>query len=146
MNEKTVRFSGPYAPEYSSKGAAGADLKAWFQNHLESIEILPGEIAVIPTAVYVALPEGTELQIRSRSGLSVKGLVVANSPGTIDCDYRGEIKVIMMNHSDTPFTIFDGDRIAQAVLAPYYRAVFVEDKINEDETQRGVAGFGSTGV
>lgn len=146
MQTAKVRFYGKYTPTYSTEGAAGFDLKAWFDNHLESVEIMPGEIAIIPTGIHVALPPGTELQIRSRSGLSTKGLVVANSPGTIDCDYRGEIKAIMINHSNTPIMIFDGDRIVQAVLAPYIRAEFELDTVGVDETSRGESGFGSTGV
>jgi dUTP pyrophosphatase len=112
----------------------------------EAVTLQPMERAVIPTGVGVALPQGYEAQIRSRSGLSCKhGLVVLNAPGTIDADYRGEIKAIMINLGQEAFTITPGLRIAQMVIAPYIRASWTEVK-ELDETARGHSGFGSTGM
>ena len=129
-------------PSYATEGAAGMDLLAAVT---EPVEIAPGARALIPTGLRVALPPGHELQIRPRSGLALKhGLLVANSPGTIDEDYRGEIQVILLNAGDTPFTVSRGLRIAQAVLAPVARAAWVETQ-SLDATPREAGGFGSTG-
>ncbi len=129
-------------PSYATPGAAGMDFCAAVG---EPIIIPPGRRALIPTGFAIALPPGFELQIRPRSGLALKhGIVLPNSPGTIDEDYRGEIQIIVLNASDEHFTITRGMRIAQAVLSPVLRAAWQEvDSL--DETPRGTGGFGSTG-
>lgn len=132
-------------PEYAHPGDAGCDLCA----AIPSNEIIwPGQVKAIPTGIRVAVPDGYEMQVRSRSGLSLKNLVVANSPGTVDAGFRGEVRVILRHAGKTedgPITIEPGMRIAQAVFAPVIRATFrVVD--NLDETARGEGGFGSTGV
>ncbi|WP_031550107.1 dUTP diphosphatase [Parvularcula oceani] len=128
-------------PGYASAGAAGADLRAAVT---EPVHIPPGGTAMIPTGLRIALPEGWEMQVRPRSGLAAKhGVTVLNSPGTVDADYRGEVKVILINHAAEPFTVSRGERIAQAVLAPAPQAVFEIGEIGE--TARGAGGFGSTG-
>lgn len=130
-------------PVYGSHGAAGADLKAHITT---SIFIQPHESAIIPTGVKVEIPEGYEIQVRPRSGLAAKNqITVLNTPGTIDCDYRGEIKVILINHSKSAFEVTPGMRIAQAVLAPYIKARFVKVDAHTS-TSRGVNGFGHTGT
>ena len=132
-------------PQYETKGAAGMDIRS-----NENITLLPGETKLIRTGLYVAIPEGFELQVRPRSGLSLKGpFRVANAPGTIDSDYRGEICIIGQNTSDsTEFSIAVGDRIAQLVLqtVPQVEWVTVESREALSETSRGAGGFGSTGV
>jgi dUTP pyrophosphatase len=129
-------------PRYQTSGAAAFDLTA----NLDAPMILePQARALIPTGLHAAIPSGYELQIRPRSGLALKsGLTVLNAPGTIDCDYRGDIGVILINLSSSPYTVQDGDRIAQAVLTPTIRAEFnlVADL---DRTARGQGGFGHTG-
>ena len=135
---------GLEAPKQQSTGAAGVDLLAALAVS-ETMTIAPGKRALVPTGMAIALPGGYEAQIRPRSGLAAKhGVTVLNSPGTVDADYRGEIKVILINHGDTPFEIRRGDRIAQMVVAPV-TAVQFELKEALDETQRGAGGFGSTG-
>lgn len=130
-------------PFYMTKKAAGADIKACLQT---SITISPGESALIPTGIRMAIPEGYEIQIRPRSGLALKHqITVLNTPGTIDADYRGEIKVILMNHGKSEFTVTPGMRIAQMILAPVLRANFILTSELE-ETQRGEGGFGHTGA
>ncbi len=130
-------------PGYESELASGMDLAAAV---LEPVTILPGEIQLIPTGFAVALPPGFELQVRPRSGLAVKhGVTVINSPGTIDADYRGEVKVGLINHGKQPFTVERGDRIAQMILAPVYQAL-LEEADNLEETKRGSGGFGHTGI
>ena len=129
-------------PVYMTTGAAGADIKAYLQ---EPITILPGESALIPTGMRMAIPEGFEIQIRPRSGLAMKNQVtVLNTPGTIDADYRGEIKIILINHGKNNFVINPGMRIAQLILAPVLRAHF---SITSElaTTSRGAGGFGHTG-
>lgn len=131
-------------PVYQSEGAAGADLTANIPaDAIMTIE--PGQRQIVPTGVRVEIPDGYEIQIRSRSGLSWKnGIVVTNSPATIDSDFRGEICVILSNHGKETFTIKKGDRIAQMVLAPVCRANFISvEKLSN--TERGTHGFGSTG-
>lgn len=138
-----IKIKGPgMIPEYKTKGAAGADLCAWIERPV-SLEV--GKSMIVPTGLYVEIPEGFEIQIRPRSGLAAKnGITVLNTPGTIDCDYRGEIGVILINHGTQPFNIAKGDRIAQMVVAPVVRAEFVAaDEL--DVTERGAGGFGSTG-
>ncbi|MCB1474612.1 MAG: dUTP diphosphatase [Rhodobiaceae bacterium] len=129
-------------PSYESAGAAGMDLRAAVDAPLS---LQPGERALLPTGIAIALPEGFEAQVRPRSGLAVKhGITVLNSPGTIDSDYRGEIKVPLINHGDEAFLIQRGERIAQMVIAPVTRVSF-EEVATLDETKRGAGGFGSTG-
>ena len=129
-------------PAYATPGAAGMDLLAAVT---DPVTIAPGRRALIPTGLAIALPPGHELQIRPRSGLALRnGIVLPNSPGTIDEDYRGEVGVIMLNTGDTPFTVKRGMRIAQAVLAPVLRASWQE--VTElNTTTRAAGGFGSTG-
>ena len=135
--------SGHALPEYATALSAGLDVRA----HLSKSVILePGAYQLIPTGLFVALPEGTELQVRPRSGLAFKhGITVLNAPGTIDADYRGDIGVLLINHGSTSFTIENGERIAQLVLARYERVVWTEADALPD-TQRGEGGFGSTGI
>lgn len=134
----------PFAlPRYETAGSVGMDLKADVD---QLVLINPGETIAIPTGIYVQVPEGFELQIRSRSGMSLKRqLVVANSPGTIDQDFRGEIKVIIHNQSGDLKPIKKGDRVAQMVLCPIEKVEWVE-VVNLSATKRGEEGFGSTGV
>ncbi len=130
-------------PAYASAGAAGMDLLAAVG---ERLVIAPGKRALIPTGLAVALPPGYELQVRPRSGLALRhGILVANGPGTIDEDYRGEIQVILLNAGELAFTVERGARIAQAILAPVVRATWREVTKLAD-TERGAAGFGSTGL
>jgi dUTP pyrophosphatase len=130
-------------PAYATAGAAGMDLLAAVT---EPVTIPPGGRALIPTGLALALPPGHELQVRPRSGLALRhGIVLPNSPGTIDEDYRGELQVIVLNAGDAPFTVERGMRIAQAVLAPVLRAEWAE-VADLDDTARGGGGFGSTGV
>ncbi len=129
-------------PAYATDGAAGMDLLAAIA---EPLTLIPGARALVPTGIAIALPPGYELQVRPRSGLALRhGIVVPNSPGTIDEDYSGEIQVIMLNAGESAFTITRGMRIAQAVLAPVVRARWCE-VATLDTTQRGAGGFGSTG-
>ena len=129
-------------PAYATAGAAGMDLLAAVT---DPVTIAPGKRALIPTGLAIALPPGYELQIRPRSGLALRhGIVLPNSPGTIDEDYRGELQVIVLNAGDAPFTVERGARIAQAVLAPVLRARWHEVP-SLDDTARGSGGFGSTG-
>ena len=129
-------------PAYVTAGAAGMDLLAAVS---APVTIHPGQRALIPTGLVIALPPGYELQVRPRSGLALRhGIILPNSPGTIDEDYRGEVQVIVMNAGEAPFTVERGMRIAQAVLAPVVRARWVEtDRL--DATSRAAGGFGSTG-
>lgn len=143
MKVQVINASSYYLPEYATEKSAGMDLKA---NITESITLNPLERAMIPTGLSIALPDGTEAQIRPRSGLAAKhGISVLNAPGTIDADYRGEIKVILVNLSNEPFTINPGERIAQMVVARYERVEW-EAVETLDETERGAGGFGSTGT
>mgnify|MGYP003705941815 CR=1 FL=1 len=130
-------------PKYETSGSAGMDLTA---ANAEVITIKAGQRALIKTGIAIALEEGFEAQIRPRSGLALKnGITVLNSPGTIDADYRGEIGVILINHSDEDFEVKQGMRIAQMIIAPYVQAQITQLEIL-DETKRGAGGFGSTGV
>ena len=130
-------------PKYETILSAGMDLRA----HLsESVEIKPLERKLIPTGLFIALEEGTEAQIRPRSGLAYKkGVTVLNSPGTIDADYRGEIKVLLVNLSNEAFLVENGERIAQMVIAKHERINWNETEVL-DESERGAGGFGSTGI
>lgn len=130
-------------PSYATAWSAGMDLRAYLT---EPVVLQPMERQLIPTGLYMALPEGTEAQIRPRSGLAFKqGLTVLNAPGTIDADYRGEVKVLLVNLSAAEVTVHDGDRIAQMVVARYEQVTIKEVK-QLDHTQRGEGGFGSTGI
>ncbi|MCS7183201.1 MAG: dUTP diphosphatase [Thermoanaerobaculum sp.] len=130
-------------PAYATAGASGADVCAAVQ---EDVVIPPGGRVAIPTGLRFAIPAGYEVQVRPRSGLALAfGVTVANAPGTVDSDYRGELKVILVNLGSQPFTVRRGDRVAQLVLAPVLRAVFLPAE-GLPETARGVGGFGSTGV
>ena len=130
-------------PSYATEGAAGMDLLAAV---MSSMVIPPGARMLVPTGLRIAIPAGYELQVRPRSGLALKnGIVLPNSPGTIDEDYRGELGVIVMNCGDAPFTVERGMRIAQAVIAPVVRAAWREVAELPD-TARGTGGFGSTGT
>ncbi|MDR2175088.1 MAG: dUTP diphosphatase [Synergistaceae bacterium] len=128
-------------PAYATPASAGVDLRAAEERVLQ-----PGERALVPTGIRIALPAGYEAQVRPRSGLALKhGIVLPNSPGTIDADYRGEIQVILQNLGDAPFSVRPGDRIAQMIVAPVCRVGWLEaDAL--DETERGPGGFGSTGT
>ena len=142
MKVKIVNRSAWPAPAYATIQSAGMDLKA---NIEELVTIAPLQRVMVPTGLSIALPEGTEAQIRPRSGLAAKhGVTVLNSPGTIDADYRGEIKVILVNLSDTPFIVNPGERIAQMVIARYEHVEWDEVE-TLDGTDRGEGGFGSTG-
>jgi dUTP pyrophosphatase len=129
-------------PAYQSVGAAGLDLVAAIE---EAISLAPFQRAIVPTGLAIGLPQGFEGQVRPRSGLAAKhGVTVLNAPGTVDEDYRGEIKVVLVNHGSEAFLIHRGDRIAQLVIAPVTRAeLLAVDSL--DETARGAGGFGSTG-
>ena len=142
MKVKIVNKSRFALPEYQTPLSAGLDIRA---NLDQCVTLQPLERAMIPTGLYVELPEGCEMQIRPRSGLAAKhGITVLNSPGTIDADYRGEIKVILVNLSNEPFTIEAGERIAQMIVARYEQ---IEWEAAEElsSTERGAGGFGSTG-
>ncbi|MCG5242726.1 dUTP diphosphatase [Azospirillum doebereinerae] len=132
-------------PSYATAGAAGFDLRAAVPAG-ETLVLAPGKRALVPTGFAVGLPEGWEMQVRPRSGLAVKnGVTVLNTPGTVDCDYRGPVAVCLVNLGEEPFAIARGDRIAQAVIAQAPQAELVE-VADLDETARGAGGFGSTGV
>jgi dUTP pyrophosphatase len=131
-------------PAYQSADAAGLDLLAAVPEHAPMI-LAPGQYAMIPTGLVIALPSGYEAQVRPRSGLAAKhGVTVLNSPGTIDADYRGEINVLLINHGGAPFTIRRGERIAQMVIAAVVQAK-LRPVASLSETERGSGGFGSTG-
>jgi dUTP pyrophosphatase len=135
--------AGALAPEYASEGAAGADLRAFLPDDLV---IAPGGRIAVPTGLFMEIPSGWEAQVRPRSGLALKsGIGCLNSPGTIDSDYRGEVRVILVNHSDSAYTVKNGDRIAQLVLSRTWRAHFAQAG-TLSATERGDGGFGSTGT
>ncbi len=137
-------FGGLALPAYETADAAGMDLRAAVPDG-EPMTLKPGERAMVPTGLTIALPPLHEAQVRPRSGLAAKhGVTCLNSPGTIDADYRGEVKVILINHGQEPFVIKRGERIAQMVIAPVTRAALVQVE-TLDETVRGAGGFGSTG-
>lgn len=142
MNIKIINKSHHPLPEYATSYSAGLDLRA---NITESIILKPLERTLVPTGLFIELPQGYEAQIRPRSGLALKhGLTVLNSPGTIDADYRGEIRVILINLSNEEFVISDGERICQMVIASHGQVNWIQvDTL--DETDRGAGGFGHTG-
>lgn len=163
MKIQVIKTTTNELPSYGSVEAAGCDLRAdlWSikekflfdtdivrneDNTIQSLVIQPGGRALIPTGIQIALPVGYEAQIRPRSGLALKnGISIVNSPGTIDSDYRGDIGIILINHGFEPFTVAQGDRIAQMVIVKHERAEFVE-VVELNETDRGDGGFGHTGT
>lgn len=143
MDIKIINKSHHQLPQYATALSAGMDLRA---NLSESIVLEPLCRAMVPTGLFIALPEGYEAQIRPRSGLSIKhGVTVINTPGTIDADYRGEICVLLVNLSNEPFTINDGERICQMVIAKHEHVEWTPVEVL-DKTERGAGGFGHTGV
>ena len=142
MKIKIINKSHHPMPAYATPQSVGMDIRA---NLTEPVELKPFERKLIPTGLYIALPEGYEAQLRPRSGLALKhGLTLLNTPGTIDADYRGEIGVILVNLSTEPFTIADGERICQMVIATHAHVEW-EAVETLDETERGAGGFGHTG-
>ena len=143
MKIKIVNKSHHPLPAYATELSAGMDLRA---NIDEPIVLKPLERRLVPTGLHIALPVGYEAQVRPRSGLALKkGITVLNAPGTVDADYRGDVGVILINLSDEPFTIEDGERIAQMVIARHEHAEFIPVDVL-DETERGEGGYGHTGV
>lgn len=143
MQVKIINQSKHALPGYETSGSAGMDVRA---NLTERVVLQPMERALIPTGLFLEIPEGYECQVRSRSGLAFKkGVTVLNAPGTIDADYRGEVGVILINLSNEEFVVEDGERIAQLVFAEYKQAKWIETTVLT-ETERGAGGFGSTGV
>ena len=140
---QVINKGGQPLPTYATPQSAGMDLRA---NLSESVILRPLERRLIPTGLHIALPEGCEAQVRPRSGLALKhGITVLNSPGTIDSDYRGEVMVLLINLSQEPFTVNDGERIAQMVVARHEQAELLTVSAL-DETERGEGGYGHTGV
>lgn len=142
MKVKIVNNSHHPLPEYQTSSSAGMDLRAYIEN---PVVVLPLQRVIIPTGLFIELPHGFEAQVRPRSGLALRhGLTVLNSPGTIDPDYRGEIKVILINLSTEPFTISDGERIAQMIINKYEH---IEWSVTSElaQSERGAGGFGHTG-
>lgn len=142
MNVRIITKSGQL-PAYETEGSAGMDLRAFVES---PVTLAPMERALVPTGLFLEIPRGYEAQVRARSGLAVKhGIGLVNGIGTIDSDYRGEVKVALINWGNEPFTIENGDRIAQLVIAPYERISW-EKTDTLEETERGAGGFGHTGV
>lgn len=142
MKVQIVNKSKHELPKYATKLSAGMDLRA---NIDEPIILQPGERRLVPTGIHIGLPQGYEAQVRPRSGLALKhGITCLNTPGTIDADYTGDVGVILINHGHEPFTINDGDRIAQMVIAKFKKVTWVEVDVLQ-ETERGDGGFGHTG-
>lgn len=143
MTVKIINKSNNPLPAYATSGSAGVDLRA---NLEEPVIINPLERKLIPTGIFIELPQGYEAQIRPRSGLAMKhGITVLNTPGTVDSDYRGEIKAVLINLSNEPFVIENGERICQMVIAKHETAYFIEVE-TIGETERGNGGFGHTGT
>ena len=140
---KLVAQKGAVVPSYKTEGAAGADVCAFLS---EPVTIAPGSFAMIPTGLFFEIPQGYEIQVRPRSGLAAKnGITVLNTPGTIDSDYRGELKIILINLGCSAFVVNNGERIAQIIVSPVTVANFtITDSLSD--TERGEKGFGSTGV
>ena len=142
LNVQIINKSKYPLPAYATELSAGMDIRA---NLNEPISLAPMQRCLVPTGLYIALPEGFEAQVRPRSGLAIKkGITVLNSPGTIDADYRGEVCIILVNLSAETFVIEDGERIAQMVIARHEQALWQEGEVL-DETERGAGGFGHTG-
>ncbi|WP_340064239.1 dUTP diphosphatase [Ascidiimonas aurantiaca] len=143
MTIKIINTSGHALPHYETEASAGMDLRAHIS---EPVALKPLERAIVKTGLFIELPAGFEAQVRPRSGLAAKnGITVLNAPGTIDADYRGEIGVILVNLSNEPFTVKNGERIAQLVIARHERAQW-EEVTQLSDTSRGTGGFGSTGT
>lgn len=143
LKVKIVNKSPNALPCYETDSSAGMDVRAWLET---DVTLNPGERKLIPTGLSIELPRGYECQMRPRSGLAIKhGITLLNSPGTIDADYRGDIGVIVINHSSEPFTISNGDRICQMVIKEYARVEWEQVEIL-GETERGAGGFGHTGI
>ncbi len=143
MTIKIVNKSSNTLPAYETKASAGMDLRAFLD---QPVVILPLERAIIPTGLFIELPLGYEAQVRPRSGLAAKsGITVLNSPGTIDADYRGEIKIILINLSKETFSIHNGDRVAQMIISRHEQAEWLET-VQLEESERGAGGFGHTGT
>lgn len=143
MNIQIINRSHHPLPEYATEQSAGVDLRA---NIDAPIELRPLERRLIPTGLFIALPPGYEAQVRPRSGLAIKhGITVLNAPGTIDADYRGEVCIILINLSNESFTIADGERIAQMVIARHEQATWEQVEVLS-ETERGTGGFGHSGI
>jgi len=139
---KVINSSGNPIPEYATAGSAGLDLRAWLP---EPVTLQPMERKMIPTGLFFEIPEGYEVQVRPRSGMAIKhGITCLNSPGTVDSDYRGEIKIILINLSSESHTINSGDRIAQMIVAKVEKA-FLQSAEQLESTRRGAGGFGHTG-
>lgn len=144
INVKIINRSGNEMPAYATEQSAGMDIRAWLPEG--GVTLQPGERCLVPTGLYIALPAGYECQIRPRSGLALKhGVTLLNTPGTVDADYRGEIGVILVNLGQAPFTVENGERIAQMVMARYSKVTW-ESVDTLDDTERGAGGFGHTGV
>ncbi|HIW11321.1 MAG TPA: dUTP diphosphatase [Candidatus Rikenella faecigallinarum] len=140
---KVINLSSNPLPEYQTAQAVGLDVRA---NTSEAITIAPLERVMVPTGLYFQIPDGYEIQVRPRSGLAAKhGITVINTPGTIDPDYRGELKVLLVNLSNEPFALQPGERVAQLVFARYERLAW-EETVELEATERGAGGFGSTGL
>lgn len=143
MEIQIINKSHHALPQYSTLQSAGMDIRA---NLDQPLVLKPMQRCLVPTGLYIALPDGYEAQIRPRSGLALKkGVTVLNTPGTIDADYRGEIGIILINLSQEDFVIKDGERVAQMIIARYEQAVWTEVEVL-DETERGAGGFGHSGV
>jgi dUTP pyrophosphatase len=143
MTVKIINKSHHSLPAYETASSAGMDLKAFLES---TVMLKPMERQLIPTGIYLELPVGYEAQIRPRSGLALKyGVTVLNTPGTIDADYRGEIKILLINFSDSDFLIQDGDRIAQMIISKHEKVDWQEVEVLT-ETQRGAGGYGHTGI
>jgi dUTP pyrophosphatase len=143
MKVEVVNLSSHELPKYSTNESAGLDLRADLQS---PITLKPGQRSLIPTGLKIALPTGYEAQVRPRSGLAYKhGITVLNSPGTIDADYRGDVGVILINHGSESFTIENGERIAQLIIAKFVQIDW-DEVLDLSSTSRGEGGFGSTGV
>ena len=143
MKIEIVNRSNHPLPAYATPQSAGMDIRACLP---EPVVLMPMQRRLIPTGLYIALPPGYEAQVRPRSGLALKhGITVLNTPGTIDADYRGEVGVLLINLGDTPFTVSDGERIAQMVIASHEQGELVEVE-QLDDTERGAGGYGHTGV
>lgn len=143
LSIKIINHSSNPLPQYQTGLSAGMDLHAWLN---EPVSLAPGERTLIPTGLFIELPAGTEAQIRPRSGLALKhGITVLNAPGTIDADYRGEIKVLLINHGQETFVINSGDRIAQMIIAQH-ETISWNLSNTLSETERGAGGYGSTQI
>lgn len=141
--EIRIVSKGGALPAYATEGSSGADLRAYIK---EPITLMPGERRLVPTGLFVEIPQGVEAQIRARSGLAIKhGIGLVNGVGTVDSDYRGEWNIPLINWGQEPYTIHSGDRIAQVIFSRYEKADFVSVS-QISETQRGAGGFGHTGI